>query len=385
MRWFTNFLCLCVLAPLIMSDVATTLDDYTDVDTLNILNKGIDEKDGTIIGAKGGTEMMKEALCEKLPNIFFEKYFQLHVSRVRDFESGKQHILWLHDLPGDPESQRLANPNFRNKFALIVFVSEWQKEQYQQRFHVPFEGSVVLRNAIELFGIGDTPKSKKGPIRLIYHTTPHRGLQILMPAFIELYKKLGPAIHLDVYSSFKIYGWESRDEQYTPLFQMCKEHPGCTYQGYKSNKEVKEALQSAHIFAYPAIWQETSCLAAIEAMSAGVEIVTSRLAALPETLGNFGVTYPYTDEFQKHAFSFLDNIHHAIVTYWEPESVERRRKMTIAAATNYDWGSSERREGRISQWIQILISLLPPTEKDSVLMLLGNARKEENAILKDEL
>ena len=31
-------------------------------------------------------------------------------------------------------------------------------------------------------------------------------------------------IELDVYSSFKIYGWEERDEQYKEVFDFCKQH-----------------------------------------------------------------------------------------------------------------------------------------------------------------
>lgn len=81
---------------------------------------------------------------------------------------------------------------------MIALVSEWQKRRYEEYYGIDFgRQAVVLRNAIRPFGNTDGLKSKEGPIRLIYHPTPHRGLEILIPAFSEVYKKHGDKIHLD--------------------------------------------------------------------------------------------------------------------------------------------------------------------------------------------
>ena len=65
-------------------------------------------------------------------------------------------------------------------------------------------------------------------INFIYHTTPHRGLEILYYVFDNLSKKYDN-IHLDVYSSFDIYGWGDRDKNFSGLFEMIQNHSHMTY------------------------------------------------------------------------------------------------------------------------------------------------------------
>ena len=84
---------------------------------------------------------------------------------------------------------------------------------------IPYFKSIVLNNAIDPIEPLEKPDDK---IRLIYHPTPHRGLELLVPVFEALCNEHND-IELDVYSSFKIYGWEQRDDQYKQLFDRCKE------------------------------------------------------------------------------------------------------------------------------------------------------------------
>ena len=139
----------------------------------------IDDK-GNVVGAKGGTEMIKEALIKRLDPDLASQFNIIH-SRVREIDPNKKNILVLHDLFGDPEAQHLKDPESRRRFSKLVFVSNWQFQQYNLALGVPYSDSIVLKNAIE--PINDVEKSTDGPIRLIYHTTPHRGLELLVPAY----------------------------------------------------------------------------------------------------------------------------------------------------------------------------------------------------------
>ena len=258
--------------------------------------------------AMGGTELMQHQLVSRLGDKLNE--FQIIASRVRDIDPNRIPILWLHDLAEDPEVRHLAEDSSRGRFAKLVFVSNWQFTSYQKVLGIPYDCSKVLLNAIE--PIEQHVKDKNGPIRLIYHTTPHRGLQLLYPVYDLLSKKYGDRLHLDVYSSFKIYGWEQRDEQYRDLFEALKAHPHITYHGSVSNSEIREALKKAHIFAYPCIWPETSCIAAIEALSARCLVVCPSYAALPETTGRFALEYDFTSNIDEMMTDFMHRLTWAI-------------------------------------------------------------------------
>ena len=258
--------------------------------------------------ARGGTELMQERLFNSFPKELLNK-FQIIPSRVRELEPDKKKILWLHDLPQDPEAAHTSDPDSLARFDKLVAVSNWQAQLFNLINGVPYDKMTVIRNGIEPIKVG--PKQYDGTVRLIYHTTPHRGLEILVPVFKKLCE-LHDNIHLDVYSSFNVYGWQDADIPYQFLFDECRNHPNITYHGAVSNEKVREALIESHIYAYPCIWRETSCLSVIEAMSAKNVVVCPNLAVLPETCSNFAMMYPFNDDKNAHARQFAHTLNNAI-------------------------------------------------------------------------
>lgn len=251
--------------------------------------------------ARGGTELMQERLHNALSPELLSK-FQIIPSRVREIDPARIPILWLHDLPNDPESQHLSDRELRTRFKKIVAVSDWQMQLYNVVLGLPYSECTVIKNAITPIEIDK--KEYDGTVRIIYHTTPHRGLELLVPVFEKLCE-FHDNIELDVFSSFSIYGWTERDEPYKPLFERCRNHPKIRYHGAVSNEQIREELKKSHIFAYPSIWPETSCLAAIEAMSAKNLVVCPNYAALPETTAGFANMYQWTENMNDHANRFF--------------------------------------------------------------------------------
>jgi len=298
--------------------------------------------------AMGGTEMMKYGLYERLdPSIRDD--VQIICSRVRDVDPDRPSILWLHDMFNDPEAQHLSDEEQRERFAKLIYVSNYQKTQFDLAYGIKPSESVIMPNCIEPIEL--KPKNYNNEIRLIYHTTPHRGLELLIPCFVELAKHYENIV-LDVYSSFKIYGWDQRDTDYQHLFDMCEDHPRINYHGYQPNDVVRQALQDAHIFAYPSIWPETSCIAAIEAMSAGCVIVHPDFGALPETLAKFGISYSMHEDPNTHANIFVQVLAAAIDKIATPEMQNRIEYQKGYADAFYSW------ESRIPQWEGLLKGII---------------------------
>lgn len=250
--------------------------------------------------AFGGTEIAKRSLGERLDPALLEPT-QIICSRVRTLDPEKIRIYWLHDLPEDTESSKLKQASYRDQFHHLVFISNWQYARYQQSLGVPYSHThSVIETGIEPAPIVGKPS---GTIRLVYTSTPQRGLHILLPVFKELAKKYSN-IHLDVFSSFKIYGWDEYDRQFEPLYEECRNHPQITYHGFVPNEHLKAHLDQSHIFAYPCVWPETSCRAMLEAMSARLVCVHPNFAALPESSGNLNIMYQGDSDPNIHATQF---------------------------------------------------------------------------------
>jgi len=300
--------------------------------------------------AMGGTELLREGLFSRLPpELRIDYNFML--SKVRDeFFDERKAILWLHDLPEDPESAHLKDKESRDRFAKLVFVSHWQQYNYHMTLGIPYEEGIVIKNPIQPIPLHKKPKD--GKIRLIYFSTPHRGLGILEPA-IRLLRQHRNDFEVDVYSSFKLYGWGQQDEhpQFKALYERLNELDCVNYHGTVSNDEIREAVQRSHIFAYPSIYKETSCLCGIESMGAGCLEVLPNYGALPETCAEFAWMYNWESDPEAHMNKFATILNYAIDGFWN-EGVQSALSLQAAYYNYYySW------DNLINDWTTLLEGL----------------------------
>ena len=232
------------------------------------------------------------------------------------------------------EAQNLGSKDFVDKLDYIVFNSNWNFEKYYYQFKIPESKSTVIKNAIEKIKFKEKPKDK---INLIYHTTPWRGLVHLL----KIFKSLDlDNIELNVCSSTKIYGKkfdEVLGKQYQDIFDECKSTKNVNYLGFVNNNNIIELLKKTHIYAFPSIWPETSCISAIESMAAGCEVVTTNLGALYETCAPFGTFVGFDRNFDNLEKRYRKILINSIKNFWSEENQKKLKLQQESTNFLYSW------------------------------------------------
>lgn len=294
---------------------------------------------------KGGTELLYEGLITRICKDDL-KGINLFTTALTEklLKSGQINIFWNHLSYDQPNIQGYLNQELVKKVQWFIYVSNWQYEKYRYHFQIPESRSLVIKNSIPSI----EPQQKPKKIRLIYTSTPWRGLDVLLDAFALLGRD---DVELDVYSSTIIYGSQfhnENEEKFKTLFQRAKSMKNVNYHGYASNEDIRGALLRAHIFAYPCTWEETSCLSAIEAGMAGLNLVTTNLGALYETVNAWGRLVSYEPNKKNLAIKFAFALNRAIDEFWGKETQLKLQEQHIYYKKFYSWDS------RISEWRNFL-------------------------------
>lgn len=221
-------------------------------------------------------------------------------NRIQPFLSPKtQLVLWTQHHTDQPASKILAQKACRRLFKAFLFVSYWQQENYIHTFRLPRTKCFILRNALSpafehLFTTNDSILSHKtSPPSLAYTSVPYRGLELLLQFFPQIQQQI-PNVTLQVFSSMRSHVFINQKDKHTYdyLYDLCRQTPGVIYHGSIPQLKLASLLKSVLALVYPCTFPETSCIAALEAMAAGCQVITTNYAALPETTAGFATLLP---------------------------------------------------------------------------------------------
>jgi glycosyltransferase involved in cell wall biosynthesis len=288
---------------------------------------------------KGGSEILLESIKKQI-NITDINLF-LSVCQPELLIPNKKNVL-LQQLNHDQDNVLgMKSPIFVDQIDLFVYNSHWCYEKFREKFNTPPWKSIVIKNATYPFQIKSKPKGK---LKLIFTSTPWRGLDVVLKSF-ELLNR--DDVELDVYSSNVIYGpvfAQATAGQFDDLFEYGKKLKNVNMLGYTTNKNIRLALEQAHIFAYPSTFEETSCIAAIEAMCAGCQAVVTNLGALFETCGEYATYIPYDIDRTRLVKNYAKVLNNTINSYWTEENQQFLLEQAEFYNKHWTWPK------RIKEW-----------------------------------
>lgn len=199
------------------------------------------------------------------------------------------HIAWRHNIPLTAAPtylwcHDLSYVGVENgiNYTKILALSRFHKHWLHNLFNIPNDKIAVTRNGIEP-SRWDTPKVQKNPNKVIFSSSPDRGLDRAIQVMDSVHKELeGTEIHC-------FYGFDGmrlmgKHDDVARLEKMIADRPWVKMHGNITQTELTKHFNEAAVWLYPTSFLETYCITAIEALCSGVYPVVRKYGGLADTL-----------------------------------------------------------------------------------------------------
>ena len=195
----------------------------------------------------------------------------------------------------------------------VTCVSQWHADQVKKVWNINPDVLHVVPNGVDTglyrdssvrinrasegpYGVSNIAPSIVVPsdkFLLLYQSRPERGLENAL-ALMEKAKQIGLPIHLLACT------YKNRPDHMVPYYEMLEARaaqlPNVTMLGSLNKTQLAALQKECDLLLYPTEFEEVSCITAMEAMHAGLPMLTSECAALPETCKGSGtVLIPMKD------------------------------------------------------------------------------------------
>ena len=167
-------------------------------------------------------------------------------------------------------------------YDFVFTVGRWQGETFVRHLGLAAERLFVTRNGLEPRNFPPPPGWEGRACNLVYSSTPFRGLDVLLDLFPHVRREV-PEAELHVFSGMQLYGLSDEEDRagFGPLYDRARQE-GVVLHGPVRQAELASFLARSRLLAYPNTFDETFCIAVLEAQAAGLPVVTTAAAALTE-------------------------------------------------------------------------------------------------------
>lgn len=252
---------------------------------------------------------------------------------------GLRSLVTVHDLNFYHHPEWVSR-NFRNWLLAtavpgiqsadyIVAISDYVLDDVRRTLGVEEKRSVRVYNGFKKppqSPVSTADRSGGLVIFMLNAWQPHKNLCRVLDAL--------PALRRDYPNlELRLAGRPQAQFRSQPELQSKLLQPGVNVLGYLTDEALAQAYAQADVFCYPSL-EEGFGLPLIEAMAAGVPVVTSNVSCLPEIAGGAGILVdPYSVE------DLIRGLRLALDQNSRAQWVERG----LAAASRFSWEESARR------------------------------------------
>jgi glycosyltransferase involved in cell wall biosynthesis/trans-aconitate methyltransferase len=233
---------------------------------------------GWVNGQRGG---FPKGFYDYIRSVPVDVCIVQRIPSMFQFETrAKVNLLWQHDLAtktGPSQFQSVAWNIDR-----ILVLSQFMKKQYQEVHGGPDSLYHVTRNGIDLSMINSVPAVPRERFRMMYTARPERGLDILLRAVFPKILEREPRAKLYVsrYQDPAVMDFYAQLEN-----EMKRFGDRIEFLGNLGKRALYENYRSSRLYIYPSMFEEVSCLTAMETSACGCVFLGPWRAAIPETVG----------------------------------------------------------------------------------------------------
>lgn len=191
---------------------------------------------------------------------------------------------------------------------------------------------LMTSNGVDLNKNGEIVEGERNRYKIIYSSSPDRGLENLLNILPAIKERI-PQIELHVFYGFDFFPESKRS--YVKMMLDKMESLGVHYHGKVDQNRLAMEMKTSRVFAAPNWFEETFCVGALDAMSAGCVYLGSNYWGLRDTVKDGGVLIDVEDRMdctkKSYQNKFMNELQRLVVddTYfyaWQQKGFNRVKR-----------------------------------------------------------